>query len=178
MTTRDDEARGQAAGQGGREPVTAYIGLGANLGDAAAALATAVLALRALPDSELLGRSGMYRTAPVDASGPDYLNAVVALRTALPAEVLLDALQDIERAHGRERPYHHAPRTLDLDLLLYGDASIQTPRLVVPHPRLHERAFVLVPLAEIAPSLALPGRGAVADLLAGVAGQRIERLPS
>lgn len=178
MTEQDDGIRGPAAGQGGHEPVTAYIGLGANLGDAASALSTAVRALGALPGSALLARSGTYRTAPVEAAGPDYLNAVVALRTSLPAEVLLDALQRIENAQGRERPYHHAPRTLDLDLLLYGDASIRTSRLIVPHPRLHERAFVLVPLAEIAPSLALPGRGAVADLLPGVAGQRIERLSS
>jgi 2-amino-4-hydroxy-6-hydroxymethyldihydropteridine diphosphokinase len=172
----DDGALGQAVGQGGRAAVTAYIGLGANLGDAAATLGAAVAALGALPDSALLARSSTYRTAPVDAAGPDYLNAVVALRTRLPAEALLDALQGIENAQGRERPYHHAPRTLDLDLLLYGAASILTPRLVVPHPRLHERAFVLAPLAEIAPGLTLPGRGPVADLLPGVAGQRIERL--
>ena len=156
--------------------VTAYIGLGANLGDAAAALDAAAAALGALPGTTVLARSSTYRTAPVDATGPDYLNAVVALRTGLSPEALLAGLQAIEAAHGRERPYHHAPRTLDLDLLLHGAARVDTPSLVVPHPRLHERAFVLVPLAEIAPDLDVPGRGPVATLVAAVTGQRVERL--
>jgi len=112
----------------------------------------------------------------VDATGPDYLNAVAALDTDLPADALLAALHEIELRHGRERPYRNAPRTLDLDLLLHGDARIDSPRLVVPHPRLHERAFVLVPLADLAPDLLVPGVGRVRDLLDTVADQRIERL--
>jgi 2-amino-4-hydroxy-6-hydroxymethyldihydropteridine diphosphokinase len=156
--------------------VTAYVGLGANLGDAGVALDAAVDALRGLPHTRLAACSPRYRTAPVDATGPDYLNAVVALDTDLPADTLLAALHEIELRHGRERPYRNAPRTLDLDLLLHGDARIDSPHLVVPHPRLHERAFVLVPLADLAPDLRVPGRGQVRDLLEGVSGQRIERL--
>lgn len=154
----------------------AYIGLGSNLGDPDAALREAVRALAALPDSALHACSSLYRTAPIDATGPDYLNAVVRLETRLAPHALLAALQHIEQAHGRERPYPHAPRTLDLDLLLYGDERIATPTLTVPHPRLHERAFVLRPLAEIAPTLFIPGHGFVADLLAPLAGQRTDRL--
>ena len=132
-----------------REPVTAYVALGANLGDPLAALRGAVLALANLPESEVLRTSRCYRTAPIDSSGPDYLNAVTALRTRLTAPDLLDALQAIELVCGRERPYRNAPRTLDLDLLLYGEGHIFSERLLVPHPRMFDRAFVLVPLAEI-----------------------------
>jgi 2-amino-4-hydroxy-6-hydroxymethyldihydropteridine diphosphokinase len=153
------------------------VGLGANLGDAAAALDDAVGRLGRLPGTRVTARSSTYRTAPVDATGPDYLNAVVALDTELGPDDLLAALHAIEQAHGRERPYRNAPRTLDLDLLLHGDTRCDTATLVLPHPRLHLRAFVLVPLAELAPGLALPGHGAVQDLLAGVAHQPIERLP-
>ena len=156
--------------------VLVHIGLGANLGDARAALAAAVQSLAGLASTELSAVSPTYRSAPIDAAGPDYLNAVVQLRTGLAPEVLLAALQRIEAAHGRERPYRNAPRTLDLDLLLYGDELIDTPLLSVPHPRLHERAFVLLPLADVAPDAIVPGRGAVQSLLPGVAGQRIERL--
>lgn len=130
---------------------TAYIGLGANLGDATAALRSAVQAIAALPGTEVLRCSSMYRSAPVDASGPDFLNAVIAVRTALAAPDLLAALQSIETAAGRERPYPNAPRTLDLDILLFGDLALDSPTLTVPHPRMRERAFVLHPLAEIAP---------------------------
>lgn len=157
-------------------PVTAYVGLGANLGDAAAALDAALAALAALPGTRLVACSPRYRTAPVDATGPDYLNAVAALETHLSAEALLAALHEIELGHGRERPYRNAPRTLDLDLLLHGAARVDLPHLVVPHPRLHERAFVLVPLADLAPELVVPGRGRVRDLLDTVAHQRIERV--
>ncbi len=156
--------------------VLVHIGLGANLGDARATLAAAVQSLAGLASTELSAVSPTYRSAPIDAAGPDYLNAVVQLRTALAPEALLAALQRIEAAHGRERPYRNAPRTLDLDLLLYGDELIDTPLLSVPHPRLHERAFVLLPLADVAPDAIVPGRGAVRSLLPGVAGQRIERL--
>jgi 2-amino-4-hydroxy-6-hydroxymethyldihydropteridine diphosphokinase len=155
----------------------AYIGIGANLGDARANVLDAIARLARAPGTRLLRASSLYRTAPIDSSGDDYINAVAALDTTLGAHALLAALQDIEQAHGRERPYRNAPRTLDLDLLLYGDAVIDdAPALLVPHPRMHERAFVLAPLAEIAPELAVPGRGPVATLLAGVAGQGIARL--
>ena len=154
----------------------AYIGLGANLGEPEAALREAIEALAALPGSVLRASSSFYRTAPIDAIGPDFLNAVVHLDTRLAPHALLAALQRIEHGHGRERPYRNAPRTLDLDLLLYGAQVIDTPTLTVPHPRLHERAFVLRPLAEIAPLLTVPGRGRVADLLVPVAGQRIDKL--
>ncbi|MBX3604985.1 MAG: 2-amino-4-hydroxy-6-hydroxymethyldihydropteridine diphosphokinase [Piscinibacter sp.] len=156
----------------------AWIGLGANLGDARAAIEAALQALRALPDSTLLRRSSLYRSAPIDSSGPDYLNAVAELETALAPHDLLARLQAIEQDHGRERPYRNAPRTLDLDLLLVDDRVLATDDLVLPHPRLHERAFVLAPLAELAPALAVPGHGQVDALLALVAGQRIERLES
>lgn len=156
--------------------VTAYVGLGANLGDAASALREALDELAALPDTVLVACSGLYRTAPIDASGPDFLNAVAVLETSLDPEGLLDGLQRIERAHGRERPFRHAPRTLDLDLLLYGALQLSSARLTLPHPRLHLRAFVLLPLAELAPDLVVPGRGSVAALVAGVGSQRAERI--
>lgn len=153
-----------------------FVGLGANLGDARATLEAALAALAALPDTRLMARSSYYRTAPVDAGGPDYLNAVAELRSSLAPEALLDALQAIEQQHGRERPYRNAPRTLDLDLLLVGALRLDTPRLTLPHPRLHQRAFVLAPLAELAPELAIDGLGDVPTLLAACADQRIERL--
>ena len=157
--------------------VDAYIGIGANLGDARANVEDALARLARLPGARLSAASSLYRTAPIDSSGDDYINAVALLDTTLAPHALLQALQDIEQAHGRERPYRNAPRTLDLDLLLYGDAVIaDIPTLLVPHPRLHERAFVLAPLAEIAPDLAIPGRGKVEALLAGVADQAIERI--
>ncbi len=152
--------------------VQAWIGLGANLGDARAALRTAVQRLQQLPGTRVLQVSSLYRSAPVDAGGPDYLNAVAALHTALPAHDLLRALQSIETAAGRERPFRNAPRTLDLDVLLYGDECIATPTLTVPHPRMLERAFVLQPLAELAPQRVTPAQ------CAAVADQRIERLGS
>jgi len=155
---------------------TAYVGLGANLGDPRATLAAAFAALAALPATRLRRRSSLYRSAPIDSSGPDYLNAVAELETELGAAELLVSLQAIEAAHGRARPYRNAPRTLDLDLLLHGATLLATPTLQLPHPRLHERAFVLQPLAELAPQLEIRGRGRVAELLAAVAGQRIERL--
>ena len=133
-------------------------------------MASAIDALNRLPDTRLEARSHLYRSAPVDAQGPDFINAVAAVSTRLTAPDLLLALQQLEQRAGRERPYRNAPRTLDLDLLLYGDARIDSPSLTVPHPRMMERAFVLIPLAEIAPDL-VP-----AAALAAVAGQRIERL--
>jgi 2-amino-4-hydroxy-6-hydroxymethyldihydropteridine diphosphokinase len=153
-----------------RGPVTACVALGANLGDARRAVEAALKALDRLPDTRLAAASPLYRSAPVQASGPDYINAAALLETRLAAPGLLAALQASERAAGRQRPYRNAPRTLDLDLLLYGDARIQSASLTVPHPRMWERAFVLRPLADIAPSLVTP------QDLARVTGQRVERL--
>ncbi|MBS7778445.1 2-amino-4-hydroxy-6-hydroxymethyldihydropteridine diphosphokinase [Acidovorax sp. CCYZU-2555] len=150
--------------------VRAWVGLGANLGDRGAALARAVQALAAMPETRVANVSGLYASAPIDAGGPDFLNAVVELRTGLAPLALLDALQAIELAAGRERPYRNAPRTLDLDLLIYADQQLVSERLTLPHPRIGERAFVLLPLAEIAPE-----RVASAQLKA-VEDQRIERV--
>ena len=138
--------------------VTAYIALGANLGDAAEAIRQAVAAIDALPECSVKKTSSLYQTAPLETlpgheSGGDYINAVVEIETLLPAPTLLQHLQQLELAKGRERPYTNAPRTLDLDLLLYGDGRIDSKQLTVPHPRMWQRAFVLVPLAEIAPGL-------------------------
>lgn len=158
--------------------VPAFVGLGANLGDARASLLAAVEALRVLPQTGEVQLSSFYRSAPIEAHGPDFVNAVAQLSTSLSAEELLAHLQRIEAAHGRERPYRNAPRTLDLDLLLYGDRQIDTPELTVPHPRMHERAFVLLPLAELAgDGHVIPGRGAIATLLPGVAAQPISKMP-
>lgn len=149
----------------GEVNVTAYIALGANLGDAASALRQAVKAIAQLPQTRLVKTSSIYKTAPLVSGGDtsavsdrgdlgnDYLNAVVEVQTSLNAPELLRGLQHIEQAAGRERPYPNAPRTLDLDLLLYGSGGIESADLTVPHPRMWERAFVLVPLAEIAPGL-------------------------
>jgi 2-amino-4-hydroxy-6-hydroxymethyldihydropteridine diphosphokinase len=157
-------------------PERAYIALGANLGDARAALAHASDELARLPGSTRVAVSSVYRSAPVDAAGPDYLNAVVAIDTTLRAVELLGHLHAIEHAHGRQRSHRNAPRTLDLDLLLLGNAMIDTPTLTVPHPRLHQRAFVLLPLLELAPELELPGLGPAAAFLPGVRDQAIQRL--
>jgi 2-amino-4-hydroxy-6-hydroxymethyldihydropteridine diphosphokinase len=153
-----------------------FIGLGANLGDAQATLRRAVQALAALPGCRLLQVSAVYRSAPVDAAGPDFFNAVAALHSVLAPLAMLDALQAIEQRFGRERPYPNAPRTLDLDLLLLGGLQLHTPRLQLPHPRLHQRAFVLQPLLEIDPGLVAPGLGALAAWLPATAGQQLQRL--
>jgi 2-amino-4-hydroxy-6-hydroxymethyldihydropteridine diphosphokinase len=155
----------------------AYVGLGANLGDPRRQLEAAIEELKGFSSTGSFLVSGIYRSAPVGhLNQPDFLNAVARIETELPPETLLDRLQEIEKRHGRERPFAGAPRTLDLDLLLYGDEVISTPRLVVPHPRMHERAFVLKPLAEIAPQAAIPGRGKVDSLLAGCRNQIAERI--
>lgn len=159
-----------------RPPTQAFVGLGANLGDAHAALESALMALSVLPNTTLKHSSSVYRSAPIDASGPDYLNAVAWLETRLDPHELLAELQRIEQAHGRERPYPNAPRTLDLDLLLYGAQRIHSATLTVPHPRLHERAFVVRPLAELAPDRDVPGRGRVREMLGRVADQQADRL--
>jgi len=155
-----------------RPEVIAYVALGANLGDPVGAVRAALDALAGASGLRLMRASSLYRTAPHEAQGPDFINAVAEVATTLNAPQLLRALQAIEQAAGRERPFRNAPRTLDLDLLLYGDARIESPALTVPHPRWRERAFVLLPLAELAPER-VP-----ATWLVSVAGQRIERLPA
>jgi len=136
-----------------RELVNVYAGLGANLGHASQSIDLAILALGQLPETLLVGHSSFYKSAPFQADGPDYINAVVHLQTRLNAIELLRAFRNVENLAGRERPYRNAPRTLDIDLLLYGDGNIQSPALQVPHPRMRERAFVLLPLSELAPDL-------------------------
>ena len=157
--------------------IPAYVGLGSNIDDPRRHLQDAVSELMRLPRTQLVSVSDLYRSAPIGTvEQPDFLNAVAQLDTELAAEALLDGLQEIENRHGRERPFPGAPRTLDLDLLLYGGQSIATPRLTIPHPRMHQRAFVLAPLAEIAPGSSVPGRGRVEDLLAACEGQRVQRI--
>ncbi|MBT9522652.1 MAG: 2-amino-4-hydroxy-6-hydroxymethyldihydropteridine diphosphokinase [Dechloromonas sp.] len=156
---------------------TAYVALGANLGDPAATVLAAFAALANLPESRVTHSSSLYRTAPVGLTDqPEFVNAVAELETTLAPEALLAALFDIEERFGRIRAEKNGPRTLDLDLLLYNDQFVDLPRLTLPHPRLHLRAFVLQPLAEIAPQLAIPGRGTVAAWLPAVANQGIVRL--
>jgi 2-amino-4-hydroxy-6-hydroxymethyldihydropteridine diphosphokinase len=155
---------------------SAYVGLGANIGEPRRQLQDALKELGALPKTRVTATSSFYRSAPVGyLDQPEFLNAVARLDSELSAEQLLEHLQKIEERQGRERPFTGAPRTLDLDLLLYGDAVVATPRLTLPHPRMHERAFVLEPLTEIAPDIAIPGRGAARELLAACRDQKVER---
>jgi 2-amino-4-hydroxy-6-hydroxymethyldihydropteridine diphosphokinase len=147
----------------------AYVGLGSNLEDPVAQLRRTLAALGELPGTRLRSASGLYRTPPWGLlEQPEFVNAVAELHTTLGVRSLLEALQSLERAAGRAREQRWGPRVLDLDLLLYDALQLDEPGLHLPHPRLHERAFVLVPLAEIAPGLQVPGRGAVAALLAAV----------
>jgi 2-amino-4-hydroxy-6-hydroxymethyldihydropteridine diphosphokinase len=155
----------------------AYIGIGSNLEDPQAQVERAFDELARLPRTRLSARSSLYRSAPMGyAAQPDFINAVAEVDTELAAHELLAELQSIEARHGRRRSFANAPRTLDLDLLLYGDARIDEPQLVVPHPRMHERAFVLRPLVEIAPHATIPGRGTAAACLAKRADQSVERI--
>jgi 2-amino-4-hydroxy-6-hydroxymethyldihydropteridine diphosphokinase len=156
----------------------AYLGLGANLGDARQTLKDAVVCLAQQHTITVLAKSSLYRTAPIDAGGDDYYNCVVKLETTLAVRHLLALCHKIELHFGRERPFRNAPRTLDLDILLYGDQSIDEPDLIVPHPRLTERAFALVPLVELEPALTIPQHGRADAFLAAVAGQRIEKMKS
>lgn len=156
--------------------ISAYVGLGGNLGDTVATIRQAITRLGQLPDTVLTAQSSLFRTAPIDADGNDYVNAVARLQTTLPALALLEAMQAMEQAFGRERPYQNAPRTLDLDLLLYGDQQINLPALTVPHPQMVRRAFVLIPLLQIDPFVSIPGMGPAHAFVPEVAGQRIERL--
>jgi 2-amino-4-hydroxy-6-hydroxymethyldihydropteridine diphosphokinase len=156
--------------------VVAYIGIGSNLGDAQGNVQRAILRLARLPDTRLSGQSSLFRTAPIDAGGDDYINAVAGVETRLSAPRLLEQLQAIEHDFGRERPFPNAPRTLDLDILLYGQQKIFTESLVVPHPRLTERAFALIPLLQIDPMIAIPGKGPAHSFVPGVAGQAIQKV--
>ena len=156
------------------------LGLGANLGNPLAMLKLVLGEIARLPQTVLVAQSPFYRTAPVDSSGPDYVNAVCAVKTRLAPEALLDELQRLENVHGRVRPtgVRNAPRTLDLDILLWDDEVICTRRLEVPHPRMHERAFVLRPLLDIFPQCSIPGKGRAADWLEKTLDQRISKIVS
>lgn len=162
---------------GSRPFTVAYVGLGSNLSGPEERLRSALDALGRLPRTRVTACSSLYRTAPVGREDqPDFVNAVARVETELSARELLSRLLSIEARHGRVRSTPNAPRTLDLDLLLWADEVISEPGLEVPHPRMHERAFVLQPLAEIAPAARVPGRGPVAALLVRVAEQRVERI--
>ncbi|MBI4988212.1 MAG: 2-amino-4-hydroxy-6-hydroxymethyldihydropteridine diphosphokinase [Rhodocyclales bacterium] len=155
----------------------AYVALGSNLGDPQATVQAALAALNDLPRSSIIAVSSLYLSAPVGLRNqPDFVNAVAALDTHLSADALLEELFAIEARFGRRREFHHAPRTLDLDLLLYGDETRGAARLTLPHPRMHERAFVLLPLVEIAPDAVIPGHGPAAALLEDVRDQSLTRL--
>lgn len=157
--------------------VTAYIALGSNLDDPQRQLRSALAALAALPDTRLVRASSFYRSAPVGyADQPDFVNGVAAIETGLAPRALLEALLAIERRHGRVRDFLNAPRTLDLDIIAYGNRTVDEPGLAIPHPRLHERAFVVIPLAEIAPDATIPGRGSVRELQARVDRDSVTRV--
>jgi len=157
--------------------VKAYIGLGANVGDPARQIRGALEALGEIPGTRVARSSSLWRSAPVGyAAQPEFVNAVAEIQTIQEPKALLGELLGVERRFGRERSFANAPRTLDLDLLLYGDARLAEPGLRVPHPRMHERAFVLAPLLQIAPKIDIPGIGAAAEQLAACAGQKVERM--
>lgn len=157
--------------------VRAYVALGSNLGDPLGTVQAAFAALRSLPETVLVAASPLYRSAPVGLKHqPDFINAVAAVDTGLGAEALLDELFAIEARFGRRRDYHHAPRTLDLDLLLHGSEVRDSARLTLPHPRMHERAFVLLPLLELAPDIVIPGRGPAGELMQACCEQRLAKL--
>ena len=153
----------------------AYIGIGANLGEARTTVEYAIQQLRQFPSTQLQQASSLFVTAPIDSSGEDYFNAVAALRTSLSPQDLLGELQKLELACGRERPYRNAPRTLDLDLLLYDQQRISEINLIVPHPRMHERAFVLIPLLQLDPFVDIPGKGPAHQFAPSVADQGIRK---
>lgn len=155
----------------------AFVGLGANLGDPRAQLCAALEALDSIPTTRVIARSSFYRSAPLGyESQPDYLNAVARVETLQQPRVLLAAMAAIEDRAGRSRSFANAPRTLDLDLLLFDDMVIREPGLSVPHPQMHVRAFVLLPLAEIASDIEIPGQGPIGPLLAACSGQSIKKL--
>lgn len=154
----------------------AYIGLGSNLGDSHQVLNQAIAELNALADCTLVGRSSFWQSAPYEAQGPDFINAVIGISTRLKPLTLLKKLQAIEDQFGRERPYPNAPRILDLDLLWMQGITMQTPELILPHPRLHQRAFVVYALAEIAPDFTIPGLGKISNWLEQTRDQVVKQL--
>lgn len=157
--------------------VRCYVGLGGNIGEVRQTLHSALAALGGIPGTSLVRASSLWRTAPLGYSDqPDFINAVAALESTLAPQALLDALLALEQRFGRTRSFANAPRTLDLDLLLHGSAIVIEPCLALPHPRMHERAFVLAPLIEIDPDCIIPGHGRAADCLARITGQPIEKL--
>jgi 2-amino-4-hydroxy-6-hydroxymethyldihydropteridine diphosphokinase len=155
---------------------TAFIGLGANLGDARGTVEQAITRLSTLPGTRLEAQSSLFLTAPIDSSGDDYVNAVAQIHTTLDAHALLAALRQIELDFGRERPYRNAPRTLDLDILLFSQQQIADEVLTVPHPRMTQRAFVLLPLLQLDPFIHIPGLGPAHQFVPQVAGQAIRKL--
>jgi 2-amino-4-hydroxy-6-hydroxymethyldihydropteridine diphosphokinase len=155
----------------------AFVGLGANLGEPRRQVQQACDELDLIPHTRLVRTSSLYRSQPVGhTEQPQFVNAVAQIETGLPAERLLGELQAIEARYGRKRSFANAPRTLDLDLLLFADAVLDTPGLTVPHPRMHERAFVLIPLLEVAPDIRIPRRGEAKQLLERCANRDVERL--
>ena len=183
-----DEGRRQTATAGSRkrsarvtsnkQRVTAFIGLGSNLDNPAAQIRRAIRTLAAMPETRLVRRSSLYRNPPAGyIEQPEFVNAVARIETRLTPRDLLEQLLAIERAHGRVRDFPNAPRTLDLDILLYGERTVREPGLTIPHPRMLERAFVLVPLAEIAPETVVPGGGCIADLVRNIDASGMIKLP-
>src|SRR5688572_27372389 len=147
-------------------PTTAFIALGSNLDDPPAHVRRAIADLARLPGTRVKRASALYGSAPVGyRAQPDFVNAVAEIETRLAPRPLLEALLEIEKRHGRQRGVRNGPRTLDLDIALYGDRVVSEPGLVIPHPRMHERAFVIVPLAEVAPGQIVPGHGSVSRLM-------------
>jgi 2-amino-4-hydroxy-6-hydroxymethyldihydropteridine diphosphokinase len=155
----------------------AYVGIGSNLDDPRTHVLQALRELDELPHTRVVKKSSLYRSAPIGYEAqPDFVNAVAQIETGLPAERLLAELQEIEARHRRTRSFANAPRTLDLDVLLFGNAELDSPGLKIPHPRMHERAFVLKPLVEISPEATIPGRGAATVLLGNCENQETERI--
>lgn len=178
MTRNSQGSRSSTPLTGQRSRVTAFVGLGSNLDDPSAHIRRALEALAALPGTRVVSRSSLYRNPPVgDPDQPDFVNAVAEIETDLGPSELLGGLLAIERAHGRVRRRPNGPRTLDLDLLLYGERILREPGLTIPHPRMLGRAFVLMPLAEIAPDVVLPGQGRIADLVREVDTSGMTKLP-
>ncbi len=154
----------------------AYVGIGSNLDEPQKRVERAMLELDRLAHSRVVKRSSLYRSAPVGfADQPDFINAVAQLETGVSAERLLSGLQEIESRHGRKRSFANAPRSLDLDLLMFGNAELRTKDLTLPHPRMHERAFVLKPLVEISPEISIPGLGPAKEFLKSVESQVVEK---
>jgi 2-amino-4-hydroxy-6-hydroxymethyldihydropteridine diphosphokinase len=177
---RKGKVKWEKAGFDANHPsfITAFIALGSNLGDPAGQIRSALRALDKLPDTRLVRQSSFYRNPPTGyLNQPEFVNAVARIETRLAPRDLLEQLLAIERAHGRVRDFPNGPRTLDLDILLYGERTVREPGLTIPHPRMVERAFVLVPLAEIAPETVVPGGARIADLAAKLDASGLVKLP-